>query len=175
MTKVQDDALSACPVARAVDIVGDKWTILILRELYMGNTRFEEIQIQTEANPQLLAGRLKALEANEMIERKPYSERPLRYEYVLTKKGQAFYPAMYALRAWGETWCKTKSEGLAVRFVHKACGHDVELGNFCKHCGVPVERKDLDNVVSKRLLTERAARAEAFTTARRAAASARRG
>ena len=85
MTKVQDDALSACPVARAVDIVGDKWTILILRELYMGNTRFEEIQIQTEANPQLLAGRLKALEANEMIERKPYSERPLRYEYVLRR------------------------------------------------------------------------------------------
>ncbi|RDK11905.1 winged helix-turn-helix transcriptional regulator [Cupriavidus lacunae] len=169
MTQTQEDSQTACPVARSVEIVGDKWTILVLRELYMGATRFEEIQIQTEANPQMLASRLKALEADGMVERRAYNQRPLRYEYHLTKKGQAFYPVIYALRAWGETWCKQKGEGLAVRFVHRACGHDVGTASFCKHCGVPVDRKDLDAAVSKRFSAERAVRADAFTSARRGA------
>src|ERR1700753_2042921 len=65
---------TVCPVARSLDIVGDKWTVQVLRELYMGVSRFEELQIQTEATPQMLAGRLKALEANGMVERHPYNE-----------------------------------------------------------------------------------------------------
>ncbi|GJG98448.1 helix-turn-helix domain-containing protein [Cupriavidus pauculus] len=172
MARTEDDTLTACPVARSVDVVGDKWTILVLRELYMGATRFEEIQIQTEATPQMLTSRLKALEADGMVERRPYNERPLRYEYHLTKKGWAFYPVIYALRAWGETWSKEKGEGLAVRFVHKTCGHDIGVASVCKHCGVPVERKDLEPTVSKRFAEERAARAEAFVAARRAATGA---
>ncbi|RWA53438.1 transcriptional regulator [Cupriavidus sp. UYMSc13B] len=175
MARTQDDdTQTICPVARSVDVVGDKWTILVLRELYMGATRFEEMLIQSEATPQMLASRLKALEADGMVERRPYSERPLRYEYHLTKKGWAFYPVIYALRAWGETWCKEKNEGLAQRFVHRACGHDVGVASFCRHCGVPVQRKDLEAAISNRFADERAARLEAFTTARRAATGARR-
>lgn len=91
----------------------------------------------------------------------------------LTRKGWDFYPVIYALRAWGETWCKQKDEGLAVRFVHQACGHDIGVATVCPHCGVPVAREDLEASVSQRFSDERTARLEAFTTARRAAANAR--
>jgi len=153
---------TVCPVARSVEIVGDKWTILVLRELYMGSTRFEEIQIQTGATPQMLASRLKALEADGMVERRPYNQKPMRYEYQLTEKGWAFYPVLYALRAWGEGWCKNEDEGLAMHFVHRACGHDVGLASICPHCGVPVQRRDLEATISQRFLGERTARREAF-------------
>ncbi|WP_459709824.1 winged helix-turn-helix transcriptional regulator [Paraburkholderia sp. 2C] len=153
---------TVCPVARSLDIVGDKWTVLVLRELYMGVSRFEELQIQTEATPQMLAGRLKALEADGMIERHPYNEKPLRYEYRLTRKGWAFYPVIYALRAWGEGWCKDESEGVAVRFVHCECGADVGLANVCPNCGAPVTRNDLQPVVSGHYAKEREERRVAF-------------
>ena len=103
---------TVCPVARSLDIVGDRWTLLILRELFMGATRFEEIQIQTKATPQMLATRLKAMEAGGLIERHPYSQKPLRHEYRLTEKGRAFYPVIYALRAWGETCPRARKKRL---------------------------------------------------------------
>ena len=162
MARGAEKADTVCPVSRSLDVVGDRWSILVLRELYMGAARFEEIQIQTEATPQMLATRLKSLEADGMIERHPYSEKPLRYEYRLTAKGRAFYPVIHALRAWGETWCKDESEGIAVSFVHRECGHDVGLGNVCPHCGVPVERKDLEATLSSQFANERAERRAAF-------------
>ncbi|WP_279571367.1 helix-turn-helix domain-containing protein [Paraburkholderia sp. BL10I2N1] len=73
------------------------------------------LQIQTEATPQMAATRLKSLEADGMIERHPYSEKPLRREYRLTGKGRSFYPVIHALRAWGETWCKDKTVRRLVR------------------------------------------------------------
>jgi DNA-binding HxlR family transcriptional regulator len=157
-----EKANTVCPVARSLGIVGDRWSVLVLRELFMGATRFEEIQIQTEATPQMLATRLKSLEADGMIERHPYNERPLRYEYRLTEKGRAFYPVVYAMRAWGETWCKDESEEVAVRLVHRKCGHDVGLGNVCPHCNVPVKREDLDATLSSQFAHERAERRVAF-------------
>ncbi|PLQ00547.1 winged helix-turn-helix transcriptional regulator [Cupriavidus pauculus] len=163
MTRTAEERMdTACPVARSVEVVGDKWTLLVLRELYMGNARFEEMQIQTGATPQMLTTRLKAMEADGMVERQPYQEKPLRYEYHLTQKGWDFYPVIYALRAWGETWCKDEDEGLAVRFVHRACGHDVGLASVCPHCGEPVKRQDLEPTVSARFAQERAARREAY-------------
>lgn len=153
---------TVCPVSRSLDVTGDRWSILILRELYMGATRFEEIQIQTAATPQMLTTRLKSLESDGMIERRPYSEKPLRHGYHLTEKGRAFYPVIHALRAWGETWCKSKDEGIAVNFVHRACGHDVGVSNVCPVCKLPVERKDLDSSLSDKYARERADRRAAF-------------
>src|SRR5215475_11971811 len=83
-------ATTLCPVARAEDLVGDRWTVLILRELFGKNHRFEEIQAQAAATPQMVAARLKRLEADGLVERRIYSEHPLRHEYHLTKKGEAF-------------------------------------------------------------------------------------
>src|SRR6516162_7111691 len=96
-----------CPVARAEAVVGDRWTVLILRELFMRSHRFEEIQAQTGATPQMAAARLKSLETNGLVKRRIYNKRPRRHEYHLTEKGEAFYPVLQALRAWGEIWCKS--------------------------------------------------------------------
>jgi DNA-binding HxlR family transcriptional regulator len=132
-----------CPISRAQDVVGDRWIMLILRELFMDNGRFDDLQIQTKANPQLLAIRLKKLQADGIVERRPYSQRPPRYEYRLTKKGIGLYPVIFALRRWGEDCCKTKDEGVAVRYLHKPCGKDPGLGPTCAYCDAVLERQDL--------------------------------
>ena len=76
-----------CPISRAESVVGDRWTVLVLRELFMRSHRFDEIQAQTGGTPQMVAARLKSLEADGLVERRAYSERPLRHEYHLTEKG----------------------------------------------------------------------------------------
>jgi len=151
-----------CPIARAEDIVGDRWTVLVLRELFMRNHRYDEIQAQTGGTPQMIATRLKSLEADGMVERRAYSERPPRYEYHLTAKGQGFYSVVLALRAWGETWCKSEGEGLAVRYTHQTCRHHAGLGPLCEHCGELLRREELISEPAPAYAEERKARREAF-------------
>src|SRR5262245_28222455 len=136
-----------CPVARAEAVVGDRWTVLILRELFSGNHRFEEIQVLAGATPQMAAARLKKLEADGLVERRLYSERPKRYEYCLTEKGRAFFPVMLALRAWGETWLKSPGEGHAVDFNHQLCGGPAGFGPLCETCGKPLVRDEMTAVM----------------------------
>jgi DNA-binding HxlR family transcriptional regulator len=138
--------------------VGDRWTMLILRELFMGSARFDALQAQTGASPQMLAARLKQLETDGMVARVAYSRRPLRNEYRLTAKGRGFYPVIYALRAWGETWCRAPDEENAVRFTHRQCGTDLGLGTFCPTCGIAVDPADLNARLSLRFKRERARR-----------------
>ena len=102
------------------------------------------------------------MEAGGLIERHPYSQKPLRHEYRLTEKGRAFYPVIYALRAWGETWSKGEEEEIAVRFTHRECGHDIGLGSVCPNCGVHVERKDLEAKMSEQFAAEREQRWVAY-------------
>jgi DNA-binding HxlR family transcriptional regulator len=155
-------AETLCPVARAEDVVGDRWTVLVLRELFIGTRRFDEIQAQTEATPQMLAGRLKKLEADGLVERRPYQQRPLRYEYYLTEKGRAFHPVIMALRAWGEYWCKSPDEGLAVNYTHLECGRTAGLGPLCESCGQPMFREALRAEFGPSYVRERAERGLRF-------------
>jgi DNA-binding HxlR family transcriptional regulator len=163
--KITDQTL--CPVARAQTVVGDRWTVLILRELFMRMHRFEEIQAQTGATPQMIATRLKNLEADGLVKRRVYKQRPLRYEYHLTEKGEAFYPVILALRAWGETWCKSPKEGRAVNYTHLTCGKPAGLGPDCESCGKPLRREDLVAEQAPKYRTEREARWEAFKASSR--------
>ncbi|HCT08839.1 MAG TPA: transcriptional regulator [Pseudomonas sp.] len=149
-----------CPVSRAEEIVGSSWTVLVLRELFMGNHRFDEIQVQSGGTPQMIAARLKGLEADGMVERRPYSERPLRYEYFLTPKGEGFYSVVLALRAWGETWCKSPGEDRAVNYIHVPCGQPAGLGPLCEHCGEPLRRGELVGELSEGYALERRLRRE---------------
>ncbi len=153
-----ENADTQCPIARSTAIVGDRWTTLILRELFSGSFRFDEIQAQTGATAQMLAARLKRLEADGMVERQAYSRRPPRYEYRLTKMGQDFYPVIFALRAWGETWCKGEDEAVAVRMTHRDCGGEVALDGFCPICGKIVPRSEMDAESSPEYAEERARR-----------------
>jgi DNA-binding HxlR family transcriptional regulator len=143
MIEQPDTERTLCPVARSQEIVGDRWSVLVLRELFMGNGRFDELQLQTSATPQMLASRLKKLEAAGLVERHPYSQRPLRHEYALTPMGADFYPVILALRGWGEKWCKTGDEGVAVEYTHLPCGQNPGLGMVCGHCGLELKRSEL--------------------------------
>ena len=149
-----------CPIARSQSLVGERWTILVIRELFMGVSRFDGIQAQTGATPQMLAARLKKLEEAGLIERRPYSTRPLRYEYALTEMGLDFYPVILALRAWGEKWCKPRGKKLAVRYTHIPCGKDLGLGTVCRSCGAELKRSDLAAKLAPAYASEREQRAE---------------
>ena len=95
----------ACPVARTLDAVGDRWTILVLRELSFGRKRYSQLLTGLDGiSTNLLAERLKKLEDAGMIHQVLYSERPRRFEYRLTEKGRAFVPVLQALRDYGEAW-----------------------------------------------------------------------
>jgi DNA-binding HxlR family transcriptional regulator len=93
---------SICPIARALAVVGDRWTVLILRELFLGAKRFEEFQVQTGMSSHLLSTRLKRLERDGVIARRPYSQRPARHEYRFTDKGLDLYPLLLSLKNFGE-------------------------------------------------------------------------
>jgi DNA-binding HxlR family transcriptional regulator len=149
------DHHTLCPIARAQAIVGDRWTVLILRELFMGSRRFEQLQCQAGVTPQMLATRLKKLETLGLLERRAYSTRPLRHEYVLTPMGLAFHPVLLALRAWGETWFKAADEAVAVRYLHRPCGQDPGLGPACQGCGRVMRREDLAGTFDEAYATER--------------------
>src|SRR5471032_2898273 len=159
MSNSQKTLDTLCPVARAEEVLGGRWTLLVLRELFMGNHRFDDIQ--TGGTPQMITGRLKSLEAEGLISREPYSQRPLRYEYRLTPKGDAFYPVLLALREWGETWCKSEDESVAVNFTHTVCGQPAGVGLHCAHCGLPLRREEMISKQSADYALERKIRWEA--------------
>src|SRR5215472_18553007 len=93
-----------CSMARAMGVVGDRWTILILREAYYGVTRFDEFEYYVGVAPNILSNRLKKLVDAGMMKRVPLAEHAGRYDYVLTEKGRDFFPAYLALKKWGDDW-----------------------------------------------------------------------
>jgi DNA-binding HxlR family transcriptional regulator len=164
---------TVCPIARSSAVIGDRWTLVIMRELAMGNRRFDTLQAQTLTSPQMLTNRLKRLEADGLLGRHAYSERPRRYEYHLTDKGEAFASVLLALRAWGETWCKEPEEEVAVHQIHKACGREVGLsGTVCEGCGEPFTMHEVMGELSAAFAREREDRSAA---ARRDAEARRTG
>src|ERR1700710_473409 len=95
---------SVCEIAQALSVVGDRWTLLIMREVGMGVRKFEEIQAQTGMSSHLLSTRLKRMEEEGLLELKLYSERPPRYEYHATQKGKELDSVLLALRGWTRGW-----------------------------------------------------------------------
>lgn len=100
-----------CPIADALDVVGERWSLLVVRELAFGVHRFKDIQQNTGAPRETLALRLRRLEEAGIIERRRYCDRPPRDEYVLTDAGRDLFPALAALRAWGERYVPRRATG----------------------------------------------------------------
>jgi DNA-binding HxlR family transcriptional regulator len=90
-----------CPIARTLDIIGDRWTIIIVRDLFLGRTKFSEFAANPGLPPKVLSGRLKKLEEEGIVERHVYSEHPLRAEYRLTERGEDLLPVILAIGTWG--------------------------------------------------------------------------
>jgi DNA-binding HxlR family transcriptional regulator len=101
--KWEDLSDDGCPVARAMSVIGDRWTMLIVRDCFLGKSRFEDFQKSLGVTRHVLADRLKRLVEDGVLERKLYSSRPPRYDYILTDKGRDFAPALSALKQWGKT------------------------------------------------------------------------
>jgi DNA-binding HxlR family transcriptional regulator len=120
-----------CPVARTLDVVGEWWTLLIVRDALLGARRFEDFKATGIAD-NILSARLRRLVDGGILERVRYQERPDRFEYVLTEKGRALGPVVQALRSWGRQW--TSGEDRSPRPVHAACGHESALGFYCPQC-----------------------------------------
>ncbi|MFV8160988.1 winged helix-turn-helix transcriptional regulator [Mycobacterium sp. 134] len=147
-----------CPIARAAAVIGDRWSIVVLREMFLGTTRFDDLQVQTGATAQMLAARLKQLQSEGLVARHLYSERPARHDYHLTEMGRGFLPVILALRAWGEIWQKDPTEPLAVHIRHQVCGTELDLNLVCPTCKVIVSHTDIDSDLSKEFAAERARR-----------------
>lgn len=126
-----------CSVARAASIVGDTWTLLVLREAFFRVRRFDELQRNLGIARNVLADRLDRLVEHGILERVPYCERPLRHEYRLTEKGLDLYPAIVALMQWGDRY--TAECGPPVRLVHAECGHECEPYLACSCCGERID------------------------------------
>src|SRR5947209_2334659 len=125
-----------CSVAAALDVIGEKWSLLVVRELFLGSRRFSDIAANTGAPRDVLTARLRRLEELGVISRRAYSERPPRYEYVLTHAGRDLRPVVMALKHWGDT--HVVGRRLAPVFEH-ACGAVFEPRTSCAHCGAPAD------------------------------------
>lgn len=128
-----------CSMAAALSLVGEKWALLAVREIFWGNHRFDEIARNTGAPRDRLAARLRSLEAVGVVERKLYSERPARYEYHLTPAGRDLSPVMHALRGWGDRWLAPDAPAT----VAHSCGEDLDALYVCRHCGEEVRNRDV--------------------------------
>lgn len=128
-----------CPIARTLDLVGEWWTLLIVRDALFGARRFEEFKATGIAD-NILSARLKRLTDSGILKRRRYQTHPDRYEYLLTEKGAALGPVVLALRTWGKRFTKGAD---ASRIVHKECGGDVEPAVQCKKCSRPLARGEI--------------------------------
>jgi DNA-binding HxlR family transcriptional regulator len=136
-----ETSVRECSVARTLEIVGEKWTLLVVRELLWGNRRFDGIVARTGGSRDILASRLRKLEQHGLVERVPYQERPVRYEYRLTSLGASLQPVVNVLREWGDEHL-AGPDGPPVVFRH-SCGAQLRAVVVCEACGDPVRSADL--------------------------------
>ena len=129
-----------CPIARGLERVGEWWSILILRDAFGGLTRFDEFQKSLDIAPNMLTRRLNALVEGGLLERRRYSERPPRDEYVLTQRGRDFRPVLQAFMAWGNR--HFTPEGISVQLVDAATGTPAEPVMVDRATGRPLDGPD---------------------------------
>ena len=132
-----------CSLARSVDLLGDWWTPLVLREACFGARRFEEFQQSLGIGRNVLAARLRRLVGAGLLLRRKYQDRPRRYEYVLSESGRDFVGVLAALMRWGDRWLD-RGKGPPVQLRHRRCGAPTHAEVVCAECGEPLALADLD-------------------------------
>jgi DNA-binding HxlR family transcriptional regulator len=124
-----------CSIANALGVIGERWTLLALREIMLGHRRFDQIARNTGASRDILAARLRRLVDANVLARREYSQHPPRHEYVLTEAGDALRPVLYGLMEWGDRYV---TDGPAPSEWEHTCGEALHLRPVCSHCGEPV-------------------------------------
>ncbi|GAA3664641.1 helix-turn-helix domain-containing protein [Nonomuraea antimicrobica] len=126
-----------CSIGQSLERVGEWWTPLIVRDVYLGLHRFDDIAENLGISRNLLTRRLETLVADGIVERRAYQERPLRHAYHLTEAGRELVPVLMSLMAWGDKWA-TPAGGPPVRLTHRECGAEFTPQVCCSACGKPV-------------------------------------
>jgi DNA-binding HxlR family transcriptional regulator len=127
-----------CSVARTIDVIGEWWTPLIVRDAFYGRTKFEDFQRSLGVARNVLTVRLDRLVETGIMERHRYQDHPPRDEYLLTEKGRDLFPIIAALLTWGDRWTAGEA-GPPLLLVHQPCGQPAGLKATCDRCGEPLE------------------------------------
>jgi DNA-binding HxlR family transcriptional regulator len=128
-----------CSVAQCLEVVGEWWSMLIVRDAFLGVRRFDDFQSRLGISRNILATRLTSLVEADVLQKVPYQQRPVRHEYRLTERGLALWPVLTAMREWGDRWAAP--DGAPIEVVHDTCGEVMMLAHTCSTCGEPVDHR----------------------------------
>lgn len=131
-----------CSVANAIDILGDRWIFLILREAFFGIRSYDRFQKNLKIATNILSNRLKILVENDIMSRHKDADDARRFTYRLTKKGLDIYPIVLAFMNWGDKWL-ADDDGPPLVLHHEACNHHLQPVMSCRHCGEEVSPRDV--------------------------------
>ena len=141
--KWRDLADETCSMARSVAVIGDRWTLMLLRDCFLGVRRFEDFERRLGISRSIVAERLKGLVEEGVLRRETYQDRPVRHEYRLTEKGLALHPVIMAIVHWGDVYYAGDA-GPPLLHRHKACGCDFSPVTTCSECGEAITARDVD-------------------------------
>jgi DNA-binding HxlR family transcriptional regulator len=141
--KWEDLAEQRCSVARALAVIGDRWTLVVLRDCFLGVRRFEAFQARLGISRSIIAARLKLLVDEGVLRKEAYQDRPARHEYRLTQKGLDLYPVIMAIVHWGDDYYAGEA-GPPLVLRHKSCGHDFAPVTTCSQCSEAIGARDVE-------------------------------
>jgi DNA-binding HxlR family transcriptional regulator len=130
-----------CSIAGALEVVGERWSLLIVRDVLLGLRRFDELQADLDVARNVLQTRLTRLIEHGVLEKQLYQERPKRYEYRLTERGLDLWPTIVALLQWGDKYAAPET-GAPVLLEHRGCGGAVDEHRICSACGARLTARD---------------------------------
>ncbi len=140
--KWQDVGGMTCSVARSLSLIGDRWTLLVIRNAFLGTRRFDDFHASLGMTRHVLADRLDRLVTAGVLRKEAYQERPTRYEYRLTEMGRDLYPVLLALTGWGDKWLD-EGRGAPLVYQHMTCGHMTKPMMVCSECREPVNPREM--------------------------------
>jgi DNA-binding HxlR family transcriptional regulator len=134
-----------CSIAHTLEVVGDRWTMLVVRDAFLGRRRFDDFQRSLGVARNVLADRLERLVDEGVLERRKYQDRPARFEYHLTQKGIDLWPVTVSLLKWGDRY-EAGEAGPPRVVLHRACGGEIDERFRCKKCGTDLSHEDVEAV-----------------------------
>jgi DNA-binding HxlR family transcriptional regulator len=133
-----------CSVAQCLEIVGEWWSLLIIRDVFLGVTRFDQMQERLGISRNVLNQRLASLVSAGVLAKVPYSEHPPRFDYRLTDKGRDLWPVITTMRQWGDRYAAP--DGPPMELIHKGCAQVTQAKLVCSECGEPMGPRDVRGV-----------------------------
>ncbi len=131
-----------CSIARSLAVFGDRWTLLLLRECFMGVKKFADFQQNLGISKTIISERLKHLIDHGILEKTAYQQNPPRYKYRLTRKGLDIYPVFLSIARWGDVYY-AGDDGVPMIYTHKACGKPMHAVSSCSECGEPLDAREV--------------------------------